>query len=524
MKSPLSNRQSNQWSKMKNNPASEENTNSLYDSMGINSELNFPSLCHCIDIIKQLRTQVSQNNSNYNAELLLSMLELKAFVITVQLDVITFMRASFRAKHPCEKRIHLKYVCVAILEGCKYLHGFGKDTKHAKLFKLERIALANNDNELKADILILCNSLDVFLKQYNSPNDKTNRDLALHYDQDPLKVYDFLEQISQQTETDRFSKFFHTLNSALLIAGKYIEKHESIVPDKTIDSNVNIDIYKQINIFPDKDSRIYSGTEEIIDSYSNRLDSMVRNCRLPAKICEKMGEKSLTGPDAILKFCQPLIKEIYPVIHTHYIYLDLACAFRAYFSSESFVERQLNLRRITVVLYDGFARIYGCNSGQQEQSFWKSIYSNLQNNENIETAALLNKTQNILDDLSKDQSINNSTLRECFIHYRKGNVDNVIKLHEETVKAFPMFEMVKALKLLNILPDIIKLNTVSLAAVNRDINKGLEKTRNETMGKFNSVLDMISDPDTKKKFKDNIIDMIELMYPKLSEHEYSKID
>ena len=227
-----------------------------------------------------------------------------------------------------------------------------------------------------------------------------------------------------------------------------------------------------------------------------------------------MDSKFQIDVGAIKQFCQPLIHDVYPGIHIHYIYLDLACALKAYFTSESFVERQLNLRRITVILYDGFARIYGYNDAQKDQSFWKGICSNLQHSEDVETKKLLIRTQKVLDDLSKDQSINNPTLRECFIHYRKGKIDNVIKLHEETVKAFPIAEMAKSMKLLIVLPDIIKLNATSLAVVNRSLEQSFEEKQNENRDKLYSIFDMIPDAELKKKFKNDIIDKFEDMLTK----------
>lgn len=498
---------------MKKQLASEDTINRIYNSMGANTELLFLSLCTCVDSIKQLKGCVSKNSADYRTELLLTMLEIKAFVITIQLDISTFLRADFRAKHPCEKRISLKYVNVAILEGCKYMQGFGKDAKHGKLSVLEKIEQANSDNELSNDISILKNALDDFLKQCNNLIDKTNRDLALHYDQDPLKVYDFLEQISEETEVNRVIKWFDVLNSAFKITGKYIEKYESIMPKSQTDTNL-VEIYKQLNIFPDEDNKVYNSTEEIISTYSNRLDSIVQNCRLPEKVAKTMDSKLQIDLDIITQSCQPLIQDIYPGIHIHYIYLDLACALKAYFTSESFAERQLNLRRITVILYDGFARIYGYNLAQQNQSFWKTIYSTLQKSEDVEITTLLTKVQTILEDLSKDQSINNPALRECFIHYRKGKDDNIIKLNEETTKAFPIAEMAKTLKLLNILPDIIKLNTASLATVNRAIENDIEEKHNENRNRLHGILDIIDDADLKQKFKVDIIDKFDDIFAK----------
>lgn len=499
---------------MVKSPASEDTINHLCKIMGDNFEILFHSLCINVDAIKQLKVRFLLNNTDHCAKLLLTMLEIKAFIATVQLDLVAFLRADFRTKHPFEKRINLKYVNVAILEGCKYIQGFGKDSKHGKLSELQKIGQLNDDRELCMDVLLLKNSLDDFLKLYNNLNDKTNRDLALHYDQNPLKVYEFLEQISEEAETLRLNKWFDVLNVLSHTADKYINKYESMLPKSLSCSNAVIDIYKIINNFPDKDNKVYNSTNEGIKTYSNLLDCIVASCRLPGIIGELNDTKFQIDVSAIKQFCQPLIQNIYPGIHIHYIYLDLACALKAFLTSESFVERQLNLRRITVILYDGFARIYGYNDEQQSQSFWKAICSNLQHSEDIKTKSLLIQTQIILDDLSRDKSINNPNLRECFIHYRKGNVDNVIKLFDETIKAFPIEEMAKSVKLLYVLPNIINLNNISLAVVNRNLMQSFEKKQNNTKDKLYSILDMIQDSELKQKFKSDVIDKFENMFKK----------
>lgn len=83
---------------MKKKLASEETINRIYNSIGANTELLFLSLCTCVDSIKQLKVCVSKNSADYRTELLLTMLEIKAFVITIQLNIATFLRADFRAQ------------------------------------------------------------------------------------------------------------------------------------------------------------------------------------------------------------------------------------------------------------------------------------------------------------------------------------------------------------------------------------------------------------------------------------------
>lgn len=482
-------------------PASEETIRQWYETMEKNIEELFSVLSSSIHHIKYLQQYSLLQEDSNDTYFLQILCELKAFICTVKLDICTFLRADLRAKHPCEKGINLKYINVVILEGYKYLCGFGKDRKNSKWLKFKKIAREINNKALNADIAVLDKPLLDFGEKSIHLSEKDNRDLALHYDKNPLKVYDFLLNISEEMEAKKVINFLPLLDYLYIITNKYIRQYNTFLPKHTNDPVISI--FEHINVLYDRDNRLFNKMGEVIDSYSKRLDTLVNQCKLP--------EKFQIDPELIAQDCQPLIQSIYPGLHIHLIYLDLACAFRAYFSSESYIEKQLNLRRVAVIVYDGFAHVYGYNEKQQKQSFWHNICSNIASNKKSEITDLLQLTRDKIKELSENPSINNPSLREYYIHYRKGNRDNIMHLYDESLKAFPMFEMSKALKLFWILPDIIRLNNVSLETIHRKIEDKRSASHTEMMNKLYNILDLIKEPAAKQKMKSSI-DKIEELF------------
>ena len=322
-----------------NKSASEETLQDLYETMGKNIEELFPVLCNSVNSIKYLQQYPLLQDSD-DICILQMLCELKAFVCTVKLDICTFLRADLRAKHPCEKRINLKYINVVIQEGYKYLCGFGKDKKNSKWLKFKEIAGEIKNTALNADIAVLDKTLLDFGEKSIPLSEKDNRDLALHYDKNPLRVYDFLLNISEETEAKKVINFLPLLDCLYIITSKYIRQYDTFLPKYTDDPVISM--FECINVLYDRDNRIFNEMHKVIISYSERLGSLVNQCKLP--------EKLQIDPELIAQDCKPIIESIYPGLHIHFIYLDLACAFRAYFSSESYIEKQLNLRRVAVVV------------------------------------------------------------------------------------------------------------------------------------------------------------------------------
>ena len=201
-----------------------------------------------------------------------------------------------------------------------------------------------------------------------------------------------------------------------------------------------------------------------------------------------------------------------PGILVMLIYLDLCAAVRAYLSSESYCEQQLNLRHIEVIVYEGCKHLYGFNDTQQKKSFWQTTLSPLFANSNNEvTKKCLFEIQAGLLAIISDKTINNEALRECFVHYRYENRDNTVTLFEESQKSFAIFEFNKAQLLLDLLPKIIKINGEIMFQKNQTIKEQNQKKKEEIIASLRKPLDKITDTKKRDEFEKTLQPIIALI-------------
>jgi len=489
---------------MVQNPASKETIQKLYENMGSNFIVFVPQLCSSVSSLERLEQLDENECEDMNVlELWKMLLKIHLFSSLVNLDLSTFLRANFRSTSDTEKRCNLKYVNVVACESYNYLFGFGND-KDSAIWQVFRILAAKiNNDELIKDIDDLEQRAREFENIYAQREDRDKRNLSIHYDSDPLNVYNFLSQIRDENpEINRASAFLKILDDLSVFVNKYIQKFQ--IPLICSTNNYDIDIWEKINHFPDKNGKLFNNLDEKIASLGKQLDRTVAQCKRPKIVQEK-----LNLDDTFTERLQPLAKSIHPGLHIFFIYLDLASAIRAYLSSEYYFEKQLNLRRINIVVYEGFKHLYGYTDSDHLESFWQqNISSVLKESTNTSLTDSLTKIESELKKLAVDKGINNKQLRECSVHYRYKNRDNTIKLFHALVKANPLIEMNKALKLLKILPELTKLNTGSIGVVYNSEYEKIKFTNSQTMAQIDSLLTIIEQanivPESKQKTIDSM--------------------
>ena len=108
-----------------------------------------------------------------------------------------------------EKRQAMTKINVIMSEGYKKIYGFG-ESQQKKSFWVSQIKVAIDSLGSYADEY---NRIEVLLKDMANDHvlNKEMRDLAIHYDDDPLKVYKMLSDLSAEEVTSRCNKFFGIL-------------------------------------------------------------------------------------------------------------------------------------------------------------------------------------------------------------------------------------------------------------------------------------------------------------------------
>lgn len=438
--------------------ASKETIHKLHENMGNNFSYFVPLLCNCASSLESLEQKNENEFENgKNLSFWEMLLKLQLFSLIINLDLRTFLRADFRSASSSEKRCNLKYVNAITIEGYSYLFGFGKDRENAFWKVVKKLAEQINDEELTKDINDIEQRAKKFENIYAQPEDRYKRNLSIHYDSDPIKVHNYLSQISEDKETIRTSAFLKILDDITIFINKYIQKFQ--IPLILSTNNYDIDIWEKINCFPDDDNKLFNELNEKLIHFAEQLDRVVAQCKIPKLLQEKFSlDNTLT------ERLQPLIDSTHPGIHILFIYLDLVCAIRAYLSSEFYFEKQLNLRRINVVVYEGFKHLYGYTDSDHLESFWqKNISSILKDSTNTNLLDSLTKIEMELKELATNNGINNKPLRECTVHYRYKDRDNIVTLFHALIKSNPLIEMNKSLKLLKLLPGLLKINTESVS-------------------------------------------------------------
>lgn len=483
-------------------PASKETIEKLYENMGSNFSLFVPLLNDYIGTLENLE-QLDENESQYANYLILCKVLLKLNIISliINLDLSTFLRANFRSTSTFEKRCNLKYVNVTIIEGYSYLFGF--DDKKNSLWRIiKNLTERISDDEFIKDINTIEQHAKNFKNTYAQRIDRDNRNLSIHYDSEPIKVYNYLTELSEDTETIRASNFLKLFEDISVFTNKYVQKYPIPLINST--SNYNIDFWEKVNYFPDENQIIFCELDGRLASFAERLDRIVAQCKLPQKVQEKLGpEYSISGE------IQPLIETIYPGIHILFMYLDLSCAIRAYLSSEIYFEKQLNLRRINIVLYEGFKHIYGYSESDHTRSFWSRSISPILTKSTDKT--LLDSLAEIeceLKEIATDGEINNAQLRECSVHYRYKDRDNTVALFHTLIKSSPFFELNKSLKLLKLLQKLLTLNENSVNLKYILEQRDIKLSNNKTLATIDNILSMIEQQEMDSDKKQKLISVI----------------
>jgi len=184
----------------------------------------------------------------------------------------------------------------------------------------------------------------------------------------------------------------------------------------------------------------------------------------------------------------------------------LTCALRAYLSSEYYFEKQLNLRRINIVVYEGFKHLYGYTENDHLKSFWhRNISSTLNDSTNPNLLDSLNKIERELKELASDNGINNKQLREYSVHYRYKVKDNIVALFYALVKSNPLIEINKSLKLINLLPKLLKINTESTNFVYNLEQEMIKSSNNKTLTQIDYIITMIDQTQIDYRQKQEMI-------------------
>ena len=159
---------------------------------------------------------------NTDLENIERLLEFRLLIGLLILDLTTSTRIYLNAKYKYEGLYSIRQIIVIINEGYKKIYNFKKTNSNGdeiirdrkKSFWIQDIGtiIENDLFELNGKYSELTNELEIYFE--NNFNDiKGQRDLSIHYDRKPTKVYDMLTKLNIESTFKKLIPFFQILNN-----------------------------------------------------------------------------------------------------------------------------------------------------------------------------------------------------------------------------------------------------------------------------------------------------------------------
>ncbi|WP_241285465.1 hypothetical protein [Chryseobacterium arthrosphaerae] len=185
---------------------------------------------------------------------LINILKYRLFIGFLLSDICSTLNVYNNAKTLYEEKFAIRTFFIIISEGFKKIYNFTKINNKGDI----KLTYRNNSFwvkeikpiiyedlvELKTEYNGITDSLDAFL-QFDFQTIKTNRDLAVHYDKNPLLVYDLMVKLDLEQEVDLVLKFMDIINKMLafteLLTLKFSDKVDTLSKELQIKKQQQID-------------------------------------------------------------------------------------------------------------------------------------------------------------------------------------------------------------------------------------------------------------------------------------------
>lgn len=466
-------------------PASQESIQRLYESMSKTIPSSFNLLHDTLYTYSQSEqiTEKKKNNTPYALDTYKNLLELYAYLLYGNIVLSVFLRASWRSTTPIEKWFNLKYIVFLTTELYKAING-----KKGIWEKIQNAFLSDTVNSYIADIE---HKLDQFSRSYCTMNDITYRNLAVHYDENPTKVYDFLGALSEDFEVLRVSSFLGITNAYSALVSQF-----SLMIFKTDGNAQERFTIENETIFGDTSGKMYSSLGDEIPAMAQRLNSIQQLYSLPKVVKSRLEISSV--PEQLSDF----LDATHLGMHIHLLYLDIAIAIRAYLSSEFPIEKAIHLARLNLLTYEGVRKIYT----KDTDSFWQKYIVERISSKDSTSQRAINDIESLLSFASENGFLFDTEFRHNYAHIRRGRINRLPFLLKRMKQLDAVSELKRPLLLLKVLPGIMRLHVVSLMAVGEKLNTKLQTQQHKIIQDFEVLIDKIP---LNKRQKSKLLESME---------------
>lgn len=342
--------------------------------------------------------------------LLANAVELRMDVKFILLNLEASYHALISSVRVVEKRFHIQNLCADLLESYKLLYGYGKMRPRSVWARigseLQRLRAEKQDELFTALLQTYGTITDMLLAIEPKYVDKKDRDLAYHYDDEFLNVY---ERILRANDEDTVSKRlidFIRVSQNMLYYCDLLEIVESAygfhLPKVTPHENLLLELQKLFAEQLDKHKDLRKALDTILDG-ADKVDQAARtrqgiikfksyaaSMNPPLSLPEADNMDYLTNAELLLR----------------YMLLEVASITNAYLNAESAPAFPIILRRHTMTRVSTLVHLYGYNEKEREKALWPSIVKMI--------------PSSAVELLSEAESIENS-LRRLVAEEDKGN-------------------------------------------------------------------------------------------------------
>ena len=460
---------------------------SLYQQNGLNIELISKLLLHEFCLLKELESHVKNTDLKIN----IGLHYLSLFLNYVNAELSSISRANIRATIDIEKRYNIKYFNCVILEAIKYLYGYNSGKKNSIWkTKITPISKIIDDKDFKKDFNVLDKKINELVN--SNITDREKRDLCSHYDNEPLKVYNYLIGISEEDEYQRWIRFSPILNDLLLFVNKYTKKYKVL-----INSNSGIDTkylisHCDLNFSTNDKNTLYYSIQESIKSYIRNLNQYVQHQSIPEKL-QKLFKNDKSDSINTLVELEKIQLQI------TYIYIDLASALCRFLTSEYTLERQFALKQTNVIIYEGFNKLYSINE-ESYKSLWDKYVRPYTTNLSAPPITLEFEKLTHQLEIIKNEIKSRGNQRQMSVHFNQG----IMKLYEMLHDLNPVVEISICKHIFKLLNDVTNFLNRCMEEIKEKEKIETEKVEKERVDKIDKFIDKLQKlPDDS--FKEEMI-------------------
>lgn len=474
-------------------PASPARRKELCDMFGVTIEDFSRTLMTEIILYESCYT----SSEDYKTDAFEGLHCLNIYALYVNIELASLLRATLSAELPAEQRYNAKFLNSTVLEAYKYLYGYGKGRKKSLWHtKIRPLLKAGNNDAFVQDLGSLENKIVNFGE--SNITDQNQRDLSFHYDQKPKLVYEMLISISEEDEVKKVIPFLDLLNHITLLVQKY---RLDYWPVKVAFRNINWNsIFPSFDfdVFQNQKKRLYESLSENIISFAESADQIFRYRNVKGWAKDNLEDN---GSETIIH----LIEISNVATHALFLYIDLASALRSFIRAEHIIEKQLAVKHINTIYYEGIDKLIG-GYDKNDNSLLKKYMSPII--QEYGNDSILNEYLTVLSDLRfldhDRETVKNQ--RQLSVHLFEGVRETYYMLQRLDPKA----EIQKIPLILDVLPKVINISKKCLHLVDVRIQEDNKKKRENREAKADDLISLIrSNTHNTITEKQELINMLE---------------